>query len=437
MRMKALIGLLLALLLINPSSLVMANSSNEENTKYEASHDTLTKEERKELKFREEFGLKNELNVVKESIEKHSIGKYGVHLSPEEELQIDERILFQQETNPKLLKILTEEFDDEFTLYIDQKTNGTYHIGVKNKIANIDKIQDLFKENYNFKVYSIEYSEKDLDIVMDDIIENLDYLEKNNIIFNSAYTDVINEKVHIAIENYSNEHEKLLINYFGNTIVVEQAEESADDNRASTFSVMRGGAKITYKTDSWCTVGFMLERASDSKKFVATAGHCIDYSVTNYKQGSTDLGNTKYSEYGSHADIGYIGYGPSTVTYTGGKIYVTATTSTYYDRAQNASEDVVGDAVCMSGASMNTNPVSCGTLNSKNLSWTVNGTNFTKLRQATYTSTGGDSGGTVYGGTTLKGVNKGHKGSYGVYSQLELAMDAIYDKYGTTFYILF
>jgi hypothetical protein len=103
----------------------------------------------------------------------------------------------------------------------------------------------------------------------------------------------------------------------------------------------------------------------------------------------------------------------------------------------NATEDVVGEPVCMSGASSDTNVVKCGKLESKSFSGTFNGTAFTKLRKASYESIGGDSGGTVYGGTTLKGVNKGYSGSSGVYSHLEYCMRDLSSVSGRTFNIIF
>lgn len=100
-------------------------------------------------------------------------------------------------------------------------------------------------------------------------------------------------------------------------------------------------------------------------------------------------------------------------------------------------EDIVSEVVCMSGASTATNKVKCGTLSSKNYSYSVNDTVFTKLRSATYESIPGDSCGTVYGGTTLKGINKGHVGKLGIYSHVDLAVKAIKYKYQTDFYIIF
>lgn len=177
---------------------------------------------------------------------------------------------------------------------------------------------------------------------------------------------------------------------------------------------MKDGLKITYNKPNdpetyKCSVGFMVKPPS-GVNFIVTAAHCTGSS---YKQGTTSFGNMIYKQQSGSVDAGMLG-GPSSINYTGGKIYKTATTTDNYNSTQNAFEDVVGEVVCMSGASSDTNPVSCGTLTSKNFSGTFSGISFTKLRKASYTSTDGDSGGTVYGTsgtlTKLKGVNKGNSG---------------------------
>jgi hypothetical protein len=59
------------------------------------------------------------------------------------------------------------------------------------------------------------------------------------------------------------------------------------------------------------------------------------------------------------------------------------------------------------------------------------------LPKTSYESIGGDSGGTVYEGTTLKGVNKGYSGSSGVYSHLEYCIRDLNAVSGRIFNIIF
>lgn len=177
----------------------------------------LSKEELNEFKFRKEFGLDANLSTIQSAKKNYEIGQYGVHLSPEEEETLSKRITFQEKINPVLTQILNDEFNGEFSLYIDQSNNGTYHIGVKREVYNqqtIDKMIDsLFTDEYKYEFKFISYSEGDLDNLVNDIIKNQSYLEKQDIIINQVYTDVINQKVNIGILNASDDKKSYFNTY--------------------------------------------------------------------------------------------------------------------------------------------------------------------------------------------------------------------------------
>lgn len=105
------------------------------------------------------------------------------------------------------------------------------------------------------------------------------------------------------------------------------------------------------------------------------------------------------------------------------KVYASSSRLTSLEVAGN---DKLGDVVCMSGRNRGESN-SCGTLQGKQISkfWKdPNGQEvwFDNLRAATYTSAGGDSGGTVYRGNQLKGVHKDRTTengiTYAVYSHV-------------------
>lgn len=405
----------------------------------------LSNEEANELKFRKEFGLDTSLATIQSTMKNYEIGQYGVHLSKEEEEKLSKRITFQEQLNPVLTKLLNDKFPGEFSLYIDQSNNGTYHIGIKKAIYNQQTIDALvgalFTDEYKYELEFIAYSEEDLDGLVNRILENRNYLEKQNIIFNEVYPDIIKQKVNIGVVDVSDEKIKLLQHLFGDVVYAYEANETVNNNRSVTSSVMKGGLEIVYKNSNndivGCSIGFMV-KPPNGVNFIVTAAHCGNGS--SYKQGTTSFGNMIYKKESGSTDAGMLA-GPSSVTYTGGKIYKTATTTDSYNSTQNASEDVIGEAVCMSGASSSTNPVSCGTLTNKNFATVAGGISFTKLRKASYTSTVGDSGGTVYSTsntlTKLKGVHKGSNGGEGVYSHLEYVMDGLNAAYGSAVNITF
>jgi hypothetical protein len=424
---------------IEPESKVIRVEAN--NNETELSNSVIKGTElAQELKFRSEFGLDVSDSVVKENIQKHSKGKFGAYLSPEEELEIEERLQFQDEVIPKIKAMLSLMTADDYVLYIDQRGGGIINIGLKDTASDLKEIRKLFSDEKKLKVYKIGKSEKELDKLHEKLWDSRNELLGEGIEVINVSTDVVNGKIIVGVRDVNEEKREKLNKQYGELLDVREADIASDDaDRSSTWNPMQAGAKITYSnagSNYKCSVGFM---ASDGlNKYVVTAGHCKPATSTQFYQGTTSLGQMPYKNQSGNSDAGLIGGGPSNVTYQGGKIYLTSTTTGQYNMTQNASEDVVGEAVCMSGASSNTNPVTCGTILNKNYSATISGFSFTKLRTASYTSNGGDSGGIVYNGSKLKGVDKGHTGSGdAIYSHMQYVLSDLSAVSGMTISVLF
>lgn len=88
-------------------------------------------------------------------------------------------------------------------------------------------------------------------------------------------------------------------------------------------------------------------------------------------------------------------------------IRISTTRSNVVSTQQSASGDVIGERVCMSGATSN-NLERCGTLQTKDLAAPAEGVNLVRQRTATFLGLGGDSGGSVYDGSRAKGVYVGN-----------------------------
>lgn len=341
----------------------------------------------KNLKFRDDFGLEKDLNKLK--LEK-TVEKYGVQLTLEEERELNERFAFQEKSIPYIKNVLKEKYNEDYTLFIDQKNGGTINIGLKSDSLDISEIKKFFsdKNSDKVKINSIKYSEKDLNKIHDSILHSRERLKSKGIIIKDVRTDVINQKVIVGVLNHKKENQQELQKEFGEVVVSQEAEIANDTNRTWTFDPIQGGVKIRYSGYK-CSVGFM---ATDGLvNYVVTAGHCNSSINDDYYQGATYLGKMQHKHNSNNSDIGAISQN-STLTYTGGKIYSSENYSDKYDRLQNTSQDVVGELVCMSGASNDTNPVQCGYLETKNAAIDFSGSVFTNLRVATYRSAGGDSG---------------------------------------------
>ncbi|WP_373233419.1 S1 family peptidase [Cohnella sp.] len=391
------------------------------------------------LKYRKEVGLNHSEATVKNiKMQYKKSEKFGVYLTPVEELELTNRFSFQESTTKKILGKLNKVIKGDFTLYIDQARGGVYHLGLKDINIDLTDIVDLFSDKSLIVVNKISKSEQDLDAIHESILSARGSLMESGIIVSEINTDVRNETVIIGIENLTQDKVIFLHNMFGSYVTVREASGIEGTDRSLHYNPLRGGTRITKNSGGNCSVGFMVNDGYSN--YVVTAGHC---GQDDYTQGGTSIGYMSFrtSGFNSNSDSGIIGQNTN-LTYTGGRIYNTSSSHHSYNATQNASEDVVGESVCMSGASTTTNAVQCGLIQSKNYTSSWSGMTFNKQRLASYIAIPGDSGGTVfYSGTNtvLKGVQSARRlsDSYGIYSHLEYVIQDMSNATNRTIQILF
>ncbi|MFB9326760.1 S1 family peptidase [Paenibacillus aurantiacus] len=418
------------------------NSRNSTTTGSNQTSEIVTKEV--EIGFRKKFGLVSNETIVDEKMKKYEKStKYGVHLSPEEEAELTTRIDFQEKYMTEIKKIVTSKTNGEFTLFIDQAAGGIVNIGLKNNNIQLEEVISLFTDKSKLKIINISKSEKDLDKIHEKIWREKDKLMEVGIIINDVATDIPNARVVVGVLGATSDKTNYLMKLYGESVFVQEADiATTDADRASTWNPLQGGTKITFTNDEGktarCSVGFMA--TAGNLKYVVTAGHCHTSDRTKlYYQGTSKLGTMTFYNQGGYADAGMIGGGPASLTYTGGKIYLNGSSSTgRYTFIQNASEDNPGEVVYMSGSSTDTNPIQWGTIQNTNFSINLDGYSYEKLRTASFTSAGGDSGGTVYNGSKLKGIDTGHTGSgLAIYSHVEHVLAALKTKFGSTVSVIY
>lgn len=153
--------------------------------------------------------------------------------------------------------------------------------------------------------------------------------------------------------------------------------------------------------------------------YIVTAAHC-GTAGNSFNQGTNNVGAIGTRVYGGSVDAATIG--TSSLSYSN-DLYTSSSRAGYFDTVQ--ANDFAGSMVCMSGASSATNPVSCGTILSKSVSYSIDGVTFSNLRSASYTSAPGDSGAPTYYGTVLMGINKGRHNGNAVYSYIGNVLNAM------------
>ncbi|SDW22691.1 hypothetical protein [Paenibacillus sp. CF384] len=155
-----------------------------------------SKEDEKEYKFRKMFGLEMNTDKVKDLIKKNNISsKYGVHLSPEEALELDNRIAFQESSIPKIKEKLKNKTNGDYSIYIDQENGGIVNIGLKNTKISVDDITSMFSDKSKIVIKQVDKTEKDLDNLHEKIWNSKESLSNDGIIIHDMATDVINQKI--------------------------------------------------------------------------------------------------------------------------------------------------------------------------------------------------------------------------------------------------
>ncbi|WP_339290602.1 S1 family peptidase [Paenibacillus sp. FSL W8-0187] len=386
-----------------------------------------------ELKFREEFGLKTQLsedNIILFNNDKTDDSKFGIKLTRVEEEQLSLRIEHQLKKLPLVKNYLhTNNYENDTIVFIDQKLGGVLNVGIKNeddKAKYESDLKQIYGDPTLINVFITKYTEQEL-IKINERLLTLLNVEHNGVIITDTLINLPEQKVEVGVKNLDLEKRKVLEEEFNSDmLLIRESSLVRDQNRSLGYNPLQAGTSITNANGGLCTLGFMAKYPSTSSGYIITAAHCGS-TGNNFKQGTNNVGSMGARIYGGNVDAAAIGI--SSLTYSN-NLYTNNSRGGYFDLVQNSSNEFVGEMICISGASSSNNPVSCGVLKSKSVSYTIEGVNFTGLRSASYSSNPGDSGGPIYYSSILKGVHKGRYNGDGTYSHVgnvlsRLQMNAI------------
>ncbi|WP_084242405.1 S1 family peptidase [Planomicrobium okeanokoites] len=417
---KTILLLLFTLLSFNFVNIYVSADFNMVNSNSNKSID-------EQVKFRQEYGLDFSSEKIFEVNNQVEEQKYGIPLTEKEIEYLDEIEDFSDKHVESVLKQLrgNEAYSRSGTFYRDNKNGGQFVIGIAKGSANkqdiIDRIKDKVPAHAQEKIkfLDVNYSEEDLNNTIDMIFNDKESLEEQGVYVTQASDNVKDNKVTVGIYPYTEEAALILQNRYGKNLVVVVEKATAEtESRTTNWDKMYGGiqwagtAASSTGPDDYCSVGYTISNSRGY--FVVTAGHCT-YSRASFYQGGYYKGARYSVSEGGSADVGVYKM-PSNRTTNGIYRY------SYNDRTllsqESVTSDYVGQSVAKVGATTN---ATSGVLESRNWRGDLvsnNGTrvtHYTYLRQASYHSLGGDSGGTVYWGSVLKGI---HTASNGLYSHI-------------------
>lgn len=417
-RKNLIVSIALSVAVLTSVATSTANASNTEvNVKNESSKSNFEKNE----KFRKEFGLKSDsgyiTNLLNDKTTKSS-EKYGVILTKEEEIELDARFEMLRVKIPKIKEYISnkESKDNYANIYIDQASGGIINIGLKDFNPETERQIKSASGDSKVKIYKAKYSEKELDELHQKISDSREELALKNIMIKYIVTDIIKEKVVIAVEKTSDSVINTLGQMFNEDMISVIQDKSREKQDSSTYTrPVQGGLKIQ-SDNKLCTAGFSAR--DSSAHYIITAGHCISYTGEEWKQGGSLFAYTnKYQESGN-VDAAALKIDPSNAT-----AYLYAYRNLNFSKVvyvEQGGQETVGQTVCISGG--NSDNTSCGTLQSKNWSGFLGTKYHYAMREASYSSIAGDSGSPIWAGFTIMGV---HTAEGGIYTHVQNAINAL------------
>ncbi|GAA2072840.1 S1 family peptidase [Actinomadura alba] len=171
---------------------------------------------------------------------------------------------------------------------------------------------------------------------------------------------------------------------------------------AGKFTPLIAGGQAIYSGGSRCSLGFNV-RSSSGTQYFLTAGHCTNIGST-WTNGSTTLGTRAGTSFPGN-DYGIVQYTNSTIAKEG-SVYLYGGG---YQDITSATTPAVGQSVRRSGS---TTGVRSGTVTALNQTVTYSGSGTVSgLIRTNACAEPGDSGGSLYWGTTAYGLTSGGSGN--------------------------
>jgi streptogrisin D len=171
---------------------------------------------------------------------------------------------------------------------------------------------------------------------------------------------------------------------------------------AGTLSTLIRGGDPIFVSGARCSLGFNARNSAGTTFYVITAGHCTNIGNQWSTSGGTVFGTVARSSFPGN-DYGVIQYTNTSVAHPG-TVNVNGGTQ---DITQSANA-TAGQSACRSGS---TTGVHCGSVTQVNASVTYPQGRVTGLIRTNICAEPGDSGGSLYSGSTALGMTSGGSGN--------------------------
>lgn len=305
--------------------------------------------------------------------------------------------------------------------YIDD--NGNLNVWYVNNLKEYKNTLSVKTNNDQTIIYrKADYSYAQLQVITDKLIDSMDKL---GIVILSI--DDFKNRIQVVMSSDSKNENEILDSIHDNQIIIFDyiRSEPVDD----TIYTVRNGSALDGGNYSMA-VG---AKRNNQYGFI-TAAHCGNVGDTVTFNDVT-MGTFRARIYGPNVDVAFVQRSTTPNTFLATNLFIDDTGYTLGTLNYVSGGFPAGTTVCKYGA---TTGKTRGKIKSTNVSYTINGTKFTKLVSADYSSSGGDSGGAIkvninvggLGYTYCAGIHKGRYttifgNNYGVFSDMTLAKNAL------------
>ncbi|MFO7275050.1 MAG: S1 family peptidase, partial [Bacillota bacterium] len=345
--------------------------------------------------------------------------RFGTILTDEELMDVENRLsrlqLFQAELQP----LLENQFASIYSgSYVDNQNAGRIVIGLTRITDEVkDAIHSLSRDlKHNVELRTQEFTLVELHEKQKEILQDVQFLEEHGIV--SIGLDVKGNRVTVGVQQMTPQLVHQIHARHGSRMITVIPDQTQGDSRSAYTRPLLLGLRIDFRdwvtnATGYCTLG--AHGILNGFPYVITANHCGGLTRAWYQGGSNIGVWVQFNPKGTRrADAGLVS--EQQASWATGRMYGENPITTVQPKGQN----VVGELVCMSGASSG---FTCGEIIDTSYNYKIeDGWYYDQLR-ATYSRAGGDSGAPVYlrvssTTTVLKGIHSGHSSGNAVFSHI-------------------
>lgn len=362
------------------------------------------------IRFRTEFGLDTSPQMIRSLLASPAEDDaFGTPLAPDELLLMRKRSELSAQMD-RLLDYRDSHPASWGGVWLTYPRNAphatilTVNVGVTSDTAPLEaELRSLVPSDADLVLHRVQRTEAELNAVTEEIARSKDFFESRGIDYHAAGPVLQRNLVQVYVSHTSAELLTAANERFRGMVELVEAGPVVPDAciRTNCGPPWRGGIKIYPSGPLYCSTGFIVRRLllSGWQYAIWTAGHCADATWREGSSSGTVIGSTsvQYFTDGGDVDVQVIPISAANAT----NDYIHGTSNCgpdcplkniFYSQGQNA--DIVGDVVCQHGAISGTK---CGTLVQTNFTfdWEEENVSLLRIRRATYTRQGGDSGGPV------------------------------------------